>query len=63
MYPGKDTSRHATGYFTEDGWNKLHEIQDLLLKRTKREDINAVTVSDALEEAVHKLHKELTRSR
>jgi hypothetical protein len=63
LYPGKDTSRHATSYMTEDGWRMLAECQDILLDRCKREEITTVTVSDTIEEAIHRLHKELTRAR
>lgn len=62
LHPGKDLSRHATGYFTAEGWEKLEQVQTLLLeKQTKRPDLQRITVSDALEEGIHRLHKELSR--
>lgn len=63
LYPGKVTDRHIIGYLTPEGWEKLEEIKKVMLERNKREDITAITMSDALEEAVHRLHRELTRPR
>jgi hypothetical protein len=54
-------SRHATAYMTTEGWDKLMEVQDELLKRNK--ELNSISVSDALEEGIHRLHRELTRPR
>ena len=62
LYPGKDISRHATIYMTEDGWKKLAVVQQELLRRHK-DRVSAVSVSDAGEEAVHRLYNELTRPR
>lgn len=62
LYPGKDLSRHATGYFTEEGWDKLAEVQTLLLEnQTKPPFFRKITVSDVLERSIRHLHKELTR--
>lgn len=62
LHPGKDISRHATIYMTEDGWNKLAVVQQELLRRNK-DKVSLVSVSDAGEEAIHRLHNELTRAR
>lgn len=61
LFPGKDTSWHATVYFSSEGREKLDEVKTLLAARTKRDDIIEVTNSDACEEAIHRLHHELTR--
>jgi hypothetical protein len=62
LYPGKDTSWHATAYFTKEGQKKLEVVQAELLKRHK-DLVNSVSVSDAIERGIHLLHRELTRAR
>jgi hypothetical protein len=62
LHPGKDMSRHATAYFTEEGWDKLADIQDELLRQNTT-GLSSITVSDALAEAVNRLHRELMRPR
>lgn len=61
LHPGKVLSRHVTCYLTPDGWKKLEEVQDQLLRRNK--ELNSISFSDAMEEGLHKLHRELTRPR
>lgn len=63
LYPGKTWPKHITAYLTPEGYAKLDDIKELLLQRCQRErrDINSISVSDAVEEAIHKLHRELTR--
>lgn len=62
LYPGKDLSRHATAYLTEEGWDKLGEVQNLMLeKQTQAPFLQKITVSDVLERGIHRLHKELSR--
>jgi hypothetical protein len=61
LHPGKDLSRHASAYLTEEGWEKLAECQQLLLDRQKM-DLQSVTVSDAIEEGIHRLYRDLTRA-
>lgn len=62
LFPGKDISRHATSYLTKEGWNKLAVVQQELLRRYK-DKVSLVSVSDAMEEGIHRLHHELTRPR
>lgn len=61
LHMGKRTDQGVTCYLTPDGWVKMREVQDELLKRNKH--LNSVSMSDALEEGIHKLHHELTRPR
>lgn len=61
LHPGKNLSRHASAYLTEEGWDKLAECQQILLDRQKA-GLQSVTVSDAIEEGIHRLHRDLTRA-
>lgn len=56
LHPGKDRTKQAIAYLTPDGWRKLAEVQEELSHR-RRAEVKQVTVSDALEEGVHQLHR------